>query len=243
VADLLDPARGFLLLAGFASPLEIAHYRRECERAFDACPRHPRYPGYGRGRLNRDFAPDYVLARPGAPETRLYRFLENPHSPETRALDARALAFRDGVEARWLGDPGYRRLRAAQRDYVQVSRHLAGQGIGRHRDSVVPTPRPLLQCVVLLSEPGVDFADGEFVLQPRTGSAVRCQADLGMRAGDALIFDKWLEHAVEPAGRTRSGAAARWSVVIGGRFGRPAAPWRAARRLSQWARQSLRQPA
>jgi len=235
IAERIAGNGGFYLHQAFLSETETDSYRLECEAFFESGPRVAKWPGYGRNRLNRDHVADYVFSRPRAHSSKIYQFPKNPHSPGTQAIFDRALSIRDTIEAYWLDDPQYRQIRAAQRDYVQVNRYLEGQGIGRHRDSTTVTSRPLVQCVVLMSQPGTDFSGGELVLYTASGKSVGAHTDLGMKKTDALFFDKSLFHEVEATSQIEGTSVGRWSAVIGARFGRPNGLRRITRRVSALA--------
>lgn len=100
-----------------------------------------------------------------------------------------------------------------------VTFFLDGTGmLLKHRDYDGPARLPLIQCWVLLSEPGADYTDGNLVIHARSGRAVRVEADLGLEKGDALVFDKSLWHEVEPTGVCNApDAQGRWTLVIGAR--------------------------
>lgn len=238
-ADLLNPDKGFFLHKTLLTESETEQYRLECEEFLNIGPKIDKWPGYGRNRLNRDHVQDYVFSRPNAHSSKIYQFPANPHSPTTEAIFDRVLSLRNAIEGRWLEDSEYRRIKAGQRDYVQVNRYLDGQGIDRHSDSAIVTPFPLVQCVVLMSRPGVDFSGGELVLYTESGYSIRAHADLRMDKGDAVFFDKSLVHEVETTHRVKSNHVGRWSAVIGARFGRPDGLRRLTRRLSQFTRDAL----
>lgn len=237
IADLLLEDSGYCLYRSVLSEKEVENYRLECEDFFETGPRIAKWPGYGRNRLNRDQVTDYVFSRPHAHSSKIYQFPANPHSSDTQAILDRALSLRDAIEEHWLDDRTYFRTRAMQRDYIQVNRYLEGQGIGKHRDSTIVTSRPLVQCVVLMSQPEVDFLGGELVLYTNRGKPIRAHKDLGMRKCDVLFFDKSLVHEVEETKQIN--AVGRWSAVIGARYGRPQGLRRMTRRLSELARETL----
>jgi len=187
IADSLVGDYGFRLYRNLLSEKEVDTYRLECEGFFKTGPRIAKWPGYGRNRLNRDQVADYVFSRPNAHSSKIYQFPANPHSPDTQAIFDRVLSLRDAIEEHWPDDRTYFRTRAMQRDYIQVNRYLEGQGIGKHRDSTIVTSRPLVQCVVLMSQPQVDFLGGELVLYTQRGEPIRAHKDLGMRKCDSLL--------------------------------------------------------
>ncbi len=237
IADQLVEDNGIFLHRSFLSDEEVEAYRLECEAFFRSGPRVAKWPGYGRNRLNRDRVADYVFSRSQAQGSRIYQFPANRHSPGTKAIFDRILSLRDAIEEHWLDDPAYCRVRAAQRDYVQVNQYLEGQGIGRHRDSTVVTSRPLVQCVVLMSQPEVDFLGGELILYNEHEEAIRAHGDLGMKRCDVLLFDKSLMHEVEATKPITE--VGRRSAVVGARYGRPHGPRRMTRRLSEFVRDTF----
>jgi hypothetical protein len=231
--------KGFFLYKKLMTEVEADRYRLECKAFFKSGPRIAKWPGYGVHRLNRDHVGDYVFSRSNAHSSKIYQFPANPQSSATEAIFNRTLSIRDAIEGHWLQEPEYRRIHASQRDYVQVSQYLEGQGINRHSDSVILTPYPLVQCVCLISQPGTDFSGGELVLHTRSGESIRAHEDLGMNKGDALFFDKALVHEVRATTQVGSNDIGRWSAVIGARFRKPNALRRITMRLSQFARKTL----
>jgi hypothetical protein len=232
VEEILDPGKGFLLVRDFMDHEQVKRYRQECAEFLESGKRICRWPGYGRDRINRDDMQDYVYPSVDASNWRLFQFLHNPHQPATQALYARALALRNSIEAHWLHDNAYRRLRASMGEYVHVIHYTEGRGIGRHSDFRGSSPFPLLQCVVLLSEPGKDYLGGELFLYTANDTRVGVHTDLDMRMGDAIIFDKSMEHEVEPTRPAAASVVGRWSVIIGGRYHRPPLLRRWVRRIT-----------
>jgi hypothetical protein len=98
-----------------------------------------------------------------------------------------------------------------------VTKYLPDVGMLKyHRDFSEPTQYPLIQFNVLLSSSGLDYNGGEFVLKDNNNNELYLHRDLGANIGDALIFNKYLLHKVEPTmqGITDVG---RWSILIGAR--------------------------
>jgi 2OG-Fe(II) oxygenase superfamily len=230
--DILDPGKGFLLIRDFMDHDQVNRYRQECAEFLESGQRLCKWPGYGRDRINRDDMQDYVYPSVDASNWRLFQFLHNPHKPATQALYEQALALRDGIEAHWLHDSAYRRLRASMGEYIHVIHYTEGRGIGRHSDFRGTSPFPLLQCVVLLSEPGEDYLGGELFLYTANNRRIGVHTDLDMGMGDIIIFDKSMEHEVEPTRRGATTGVGRWSVIIGGRYHRPALLRRWIRKLT-----------
>jgi hypothetical protein len=210
---LADPARGYFVVRGLYSPDELLAYRAECVTAMQRAPRV-------HARLNTDSTPDYVHPRShDAVERtyRLYQYLHNPHSDSTTRLFNRTLTLRNAIEELWMADPVYREEHEVQQDHVVVTRYVPGTGqLPPHRDYNGPARLPLIQSLALISQPGVDYAGGEFVLQTRTGTAVRLTGDLNVGMGDLFLFDKVLVHEVEPTLPAQTDVG-RWSASIGSR--------------------------
>lgn len=223
--DILDPNKGYILLRGLCSSSQIDHYREECRRFMKT----------GRRiytRINTDRIADYVHPRTPLPNDsleapnnssytaqtyRLYQYFHNKHSRETEEFFSKIMAIRNKIEQGWMHDSLYARERKALQEYVIVTKYIEdSQGLPKHRDYEGNVPYPFLQCLILLSEPNVDYEGGEFLLFTKRGNAVRIQSELGVRKGDALFFDKTLYHMVEPTKRSGSGIG-RWSVLVGAR--------------------------
>lgn len=216
--DLLDAARGYVVLRQFLQVEEVDRYREECAAFLRRAPRiHRRILGAG--------LPDYVHPRTApterrrgrGPETyRIYQFLHNRHSPATQALFDRALGLRDAIEAPWLSDDAYRAEHDQLRDYVQVTQYvLDSRGLPRHSDTERGLPYPLLQPLLMLSQTGVDYEGGDLRIYPQKGDPISADRDLALAKGDLLFFDRSLEHEVTPS-RASSGVG-RWAAVIGAR--------------------------
>jgi len=225
-AELTDRTVGFVLLPGFLSAEEADCYRSACERFLKTGRRI-------HARINRPDMFDYVHPRMvlsdgritkgvgrnrDANTLRIYQFLHNRHPPETRAIFDRVLGLRDRIESHWTHDTAYREVRDQLFDYVQVTRYLEdSRGLPKHQDSKDRLPYPLLQCLILLSSPRVDYRGGDLALYPKQGPPVRMVADRGMAKGDLLLFDKTLFHEVEPTQPAPGSTLGRWSAVLGGR--------------------------
>ena len=188
--DILDPCKGFFLARNFLSGIATDQYRQECEYFLASGTKATKWPGYGRDRLNRDDMVDYVHPSKNGSNWRIYQFLHNPHSSTTTNLFSRALAIRDSVEECWSHDAAYRKYKSSLREYIQVTRYLEGQGMGRHSDFKGILRYPLLQCVVLLSSPGQDYLGGQLFLFTENNERIGATTDLNMKKGDAIFFDK-----------------------------------------------------
>jgi len=226
INDLLNPNKGYAVVKHFLTPEQVDRYREECERFLQK----GKIIHY---RMNRKDIYDYIHPRTILPDGRItksigphrqantfriYQFLHNKHSRETAELFSRALSLRDGIEENWLHDDVYRQKRDRLYDYVQVTKFVEDSlGLPKHQDSEENLPYPLLQCLILLSQPGEDYQGGDLIIYSKDGTPVKIQADLKMGKGDLVYFDKSLFHEVEPTKQSESSKVGRWSVVIGGR--------------------------
>lgn len=220
-ADLLAEDRGFYILRDFYTPAEIDAYRSWCEKFLQTGP-------VIQTRINSDRMPDYIHHRSHdrAERTqRIYQYFHNHTSDEVGEFLRRARELRDEIERAWIDDPVYRLEKELLQDYMIVTRYAPETGmLPRHRDYEGPAPRPLIQFWVLLSEPERDYRDGNLVLHTRDGRRYRVESELGVRKGDALIFDKSLEHEVEMTGAASGEALGRWTLLIGARAKRDRYP-------------------
>ncbi len=224
--QLADPDRGYAVLRGFLSSEEVEHYRSECSRFFERGP-------VVHQRINRGDMFDYVHPRYQDPDgkiwstkdsrrianiLRIYQFSHNRHSAPTARLFQRVLDLRNLLEEPWQSDEAYCQELEELSDYIQATKLLEdNHGVRRHRDSKRDLAHPVLQPLMLLSEPGLDFEGGDVLIHSRSGRVAHVIADEALRKGDLVFFDRRLEHEVEAttsSGRTGRG---RWSVVIGAR--------------------------
>jgi len=214
VDDLLDPAKGWVLVRDCFTEEEIDAYRAECEAFLQTGP-------ICHSRINHDSASDYVQPRSHddvARTVRIYQYLHNRHSPGTRAFFAKALALRNELEATWMDDPTYRAEKLGLQEYMIVTNYLADTGcLPRHRDYAGPAPYPLLQSLVLLSSAPDDYVGGDFILYPRNGAPLAIANDLGVKKGDLFLFDKSLDHSVDVTLAGKRTNRGRWSVLVGAR--------------------------
>jgi len=213
-ADLLNPAMGFHVCRDFYSPGEVVAYRNACREFLD----------HGRviyQRINSDSMPDYIHPRSHDRQNRTYRiyqFFHNHRHDRIGALFSKAMLLRDRIEESWNTDPIYKAERERLQNYCVVTYYVANVGmLPRHKDYDGPAPFPLVQFWVALSEPGVDYQKGNLVLFSKSGVGLRAETDLGLRVGDALIFDKSLYHEVEATDVRNESALGRWTALIGAR--------------------------
>jgi len=214
--DLLSPEKGYILRRGFLSPEQADRYRHESHLFLTTTKRVYR-------RIHRYAKKDYVWSTtgkvvPGDLTHRIYQSLRVKHSADTERIFQNALLLRNDIEAHWVHDAPYRTMAARLYDYVQVTAYgRRSEGIARHCDFKGSTRYPFLQFLVLLSEPDEDYRGGALVLYPRKGKPI----SLALRKGDALLFDKALDHEVEATEPAAGDGVGRWTTVIGARYLKP----------------------
>jgi len=219
IARILRSGGGAVVGSEFTAE-EIVSYREECRQFLE------------RGkcihtRINSDSIKDYIHPRSHDRETRTYRiyqFLHNHKADRIGRFLGRAIDLRNAIEEAWVGDPTYRAERESLQNYAIVTYYLRDKGmLPKHRDYSGPAPLPLVQFWVALSRPGVDYHKGNLVLYSKNGHRYRVETDLGIRQGDAMIFDKSLFHEVESMEGGDEDSIGRWTVLIGARAKRD--PW------------------
>jgi len=234
VSDLTNPGKGYAVKRAFLSPGEADAYRAESEK-FLATSRAV-YK-----KIHRYCKHDYIWSEdgkvvPGVFTYRIYQSLTCKHSKPTEEIFQRMLSLRDRIETTWLGNEQYRKIRQDQYDYAQVTSYgKPSPGIAKHCDYQGKAPFPLLQCLIFLTRPGVDYTGGDLILYTKNGNRLNVQATLKLEQGDALLFDKSLYHEVEPTLTSESSEIGRWTAVIGARYPSPALSARTKRLLSRVA--------
>jgi hypothetical protein len=220
IDDLLNPSRGYTLKRGFLAPSEADRYRSECDQFFRTTRRIYKT-------IHRYSKRDYIWSRdrkivPGEFTYRIYQSLQDKHSSDTQAIFDQMLSLRNAIEETWLTDVRYRASREGLYDYVQVTTYAKhSPGIEKHNDYKGNAPYPLLQCLVFLSQPDLDYRGGDLILYPKDGPPTNIQRALDIKKGDALLFDKSLYHQVEPTEPSKLSDVGRWTAVIGGRYPKP----------------------
>lgn len=213
-ADILDPEKGYIHLRSFFSREEVDRYREECIQFLTAGPQYEI-------RINTTSMRDYVHPRSHdkvARTFRIYQFLHNRHSQDTTRFFEKAFAVRNHLEGSWMNDPAYRQERERLQDYIIVTYYVENTGmLPKHQDYDGHSPYPLLQSLVLLSEPHEDFEGGDFVLYTKSGKTISLEKDIQIGMGDLFLFDKSLFHHVETTRRGHGSNNGRWSVLIGAR--------------------------
>jgi hypothetical protein len=220
ITDLLDPDKGFILRRGFLSAQEADDYRTECLEFLTTTTSVYK-------KIDRYSKCDYVWSTDGkivagVRTYRIYQSLQSKHSHRTQTIFNRVLSLRNQIEGHWLHDKRYSDIRMDLYDYVQATSYgRKSDGIRKHTDYKGDAPYPLLQPLIALSQPGIDYIGGDLLIQTKRGQVVNIQETLQMQKGDALFFDKSLYHEVLPIEPSDSSNLGKWSVVIGGRFPRP----------------------
>lgn len=230
IHDLLDPHKGYILKRAFLTSDQVDRYRQECAAFLRTTRRVYK-------KINRYSKHDHVRSTnrtvaPGAFTYRILQSLHAKHSDDTEKLFRRVVALRNEIERNWLSNAQYRTIREGLYDYVQVSAGgKRSPGIARHCDYKGPAPYPFLQPLIFLSEPGVDYLGGELVLHTKTGELINSHTTLNLRKGDALLFDKSLDHEVAPTEPSELSGVGRWTAVIGARCAKPPSVYDRLRRF------------
>ena len=206
---------GYFVLKNFFKKEEVVAFRNSIEKSIQLSPNY----NY---RINNDKVKDYSHKRSHDSidrTLRYYMFFHNKKNwrREIFSLIDKSIEIRNEIEKKWDGSLDYINLKKKLQDYIIVTKYLPNVGMLKyHRDFYEPTPYPLIQFNVLLSSIGFDYNGGEFVLKDNNNNELYLHRDLGANIGDALIFNKYLLHKVEPTmqGVTDVG---RWSILIGAR--------------------------
>ncbi len=211
--DILN--KGYYVIRNFFKKDEILLFRKNIEKAILTSPNF----NY---RINNNKVKDYSHNR--SHDTinrtlRYYMFFHNEKSWNHKVsfIINKSINIRNEIEKKWDDSIDYINLKKKLQDYIIVTKYLSNVGMLKyHRDFSEPTKYPLIQFNILLSSFGLDYNGGEFVLKDNNDNEIYLHRDLGANIGDALIFNKYLLHKVEPTieGDTDIG---RWSVLIGAR--------------------------
>ena len=212
--------QGYFLIKNFYDMDETQKYLEYCKTFLENGP-------IIHDRINSDKIEDYVHPRSHDDVNRtfrIYQFLHNHKQGYVANFLRKALDFREKIESEWLYDAVYRSEKEKLQDYVIVTSYNGNHGmLPKHRDYSGPTTLPLIQFWVLLTEPEVDYKNGNLILYTESGKCIHLERDFDLKPGDALIFSKHLEHEVEPTLEADSGAQGRWTVLIGARAERDSA--------------------
>lgn len=212
--DLQAPDKGYFLIRNFYERIEVQDYLKYCESFLKSGP-------IIHDRINSDNIKDYVHPRSHDHvnrTSRIYQFLHNHKTGLVARFLNKALDFREEIESIWLSDEVYKSEKEKLQDYAIVTSYNGNHGmLPRHRDYSGPARLPLIQFWVLLTEPEVDYKNGNIIIHTDTGDCIHIERDLDLVPGDAVIFNKRLEHEVEPTLEAGEGARGRWTVLIGAR--------------------------
>ncbi len=212
--QLIADDKGFYVIKGFYSSDEVQQYLDYCQNFLKEGP-------VIHDRINTDRMFDYVHPRSHdhvARTSRIYQYFHNHDHGGVADFLGKAIRFRDQIEAVWLDDDVYRSERDKLQNYTIVTSYHGNHGmLPIHRDYYGPAKLPLIQFWVLLSTPEKDYFDGNIILHTATGKTIALEKDLGLQPGDAVIFDKHLEHEVEQTRDAGPQAKGRWTVLIGAR--------------------------
>jgi hypothetical protein len=219
-SDLISDDKGFYLVRDFYTQTEVDSYLQHCQNFLKTGPKI-------HARINTDKIFDYVHPRSHDHVDRTYRIYQYFHNHKIDIIATflkKAITLRDKIEDIWTTDPVYLSEKNSLQDYAIVTCYNETEGLlPKHRDYSGPAKLPLIQFWVLLSTPEQDYKNGNLVLYTRTGKNYRVEADFGLKPGDAIIFDKTLEHEVEKTDKAPTGAIGRWTVLIGARAERDSA--------------------
>lgn len=206
---------GYFVFKNFFKKEDIIEFRNSIEKSILLSPNY----NY---RINNNEVKDYSHKRSHDEVNRTLRYYMYFHnrkywSHEIFSIIDKSIKIRNEIEKKWEDSLDYFNLKKKLQDYIIVTKYLPNVGMLKyHRDFHKQTQYPLIQFNVLLSESGLDYNGGEFVLKDNNNYELYLHRDLGANIGDALIFNKYLMHKVEPTmeGVTDVG---RWSVLIGAR--------------------------
>ena len=210
--EILDPTRTVTIVRGAVDSVTLADYVSEAATDFERLPRVKERPEVDEG-------PDVVLPWVWDHDLktftvhRLYRFLHNEAGTTHGSVHEPIMRTRDAIEEAWPNGPTYEAQRYRNLHIIAKYEH-GSAGYDRHTDVPFEHPHPMLQCWLQLTEPGSDFAGGDLILYPPAGGEIRAVADLGIRAGDVLFFDKRTEHEVT-ALESVEGGRGRWIAIVG----------------------------
>ena len=206
---------GYFLYRNYYKEDEIINFRNELEYKIKNSPIYY-------SRINNKSIKDYSEFRSHDDVQRTlrhYMYFHNSSSwnKEIKKVIGNSINLRDEIEEDWLKDHNHKKITEKYQNYIILTKYFSGLGkLNFHRDIEIETDFPLLQFNILLSSYGKDYKNGEFILKDKNNKNIAIHKDLDANIGDALIFDKYLLHAVETTekGSTDIG---RWSILIGAR--------------------------
>lgn len=213
-AALKDLERdGYTIIRNVLTKDAVEAYRQECAKEFDTAPRLE-------GKVYvAGVTPNYVQPwmihgeKHIVASFRLYQFYHNPLAPNTKHIVDTIVGIRDTLEKRWPEIQEYNR-RNNLVDYNIVAKYAPTSGFQSiHKDAEGTLTHPALQCEILLTEPGVDYKDGDLLLHLFDGRTVSTN-EAQVHVGDLIVFDKRLDHEVT-ATLPVEGGKGRWMALIG----------------------------
>lgn len=210
--QISNPARTVFVARSMVPPDILRAYMQEAESQFEHAPRTKEKPAL-------DAGPDRVMPwvwdhhREAFTVHRLYRFIHNESGTLNGDVHQMIMDTRDQIESAWPNRELYR-AKSYRNIHIIAKYEHNSDGYARHTDVPFEYPHPLLQCWLQLTEPGTDFVGGDLILYPPGGGSIAAIADLGIRAGDVLFFDKRTEHEVTPCGHAEHGRG-RWIAIVG----------------------------
>ena len=206
---------GYYHLKNIFDENEINVLRKEIEKSIDVSPEYST-------RINSDNIEDYHQYRSHDNIKRTLRYYMFFHNQDkwnetVKKILLKSLNLRNNIEEEWIDNFEYNDIKKKLQDYIIVTKYCIDSGLLKyHRDFPKKTEYPLLQFNILISQPNIDYSEGDFIFIDYHGKEIAIQKDLNASMGDAIIFDKHLLHKVENTlkGNTDIG---RWSVLVGTR--------------------------
>ena len=211
---MLNQSKGFYLLKNFYTLEEIVWFRKMCQDFIQN-------GSIIHKRINSNNISDYIHPRSKDNKkrtNRIYQFFHNHKKDSIGRFLQQAISLRDEIESIWLENSIYKTEKYRYQNYNIVTQYLENAGtLPLHRDYTGPSPFPLIQFWVALSDPEVDYKQGNLILISKDGTKRLVESELQIKMGDALIFDKSLKHGVEITKPGKEREWGRWTILIGAR--------------------------
>jgi hypothetical protein len=213
-AALKDIERdGYTVMRNVLSKNEVEAYRQECAREFDTA---PRLEGkvYVPGKTPNYVQPWMIHGEKHLVASyRLYQFYHNALAPNEKHIVDVVVGVRDRLEKRWPEIQEYNKKNNLV-DYNIIAKYAPESGFQSiHKDAEGKLSHPALQCEILLTEPGIDYKDGDLLLHLFDGRVISTN-EAKVHVGDLIVFDKRLDHEVT-ATLPAEGGKGRWMALIG----------------------------
>ena len=212
-------AEGYYVLRSFISCEQTEKMRKISELMLQ---RVPWLPGktYQPG-VTPDYALNWLYSQDKTQlaSVRLMMYQHNEQDPVLREVIDVVTGLKDELDKHWPETIAfYRKQKMASMCIVSRYENEAGY-YPQHKDAPGDLNNPLPQMQMLLSEPGVDFQNGDLVLHFENGETLS-SSELALCPGDLFIFDKRITHSVDQvlAGETEIG---RWMALFGVSVKRP----------------------